>query len=242
MPMPGRQRVGFWVRVAVIIIKPLTTALFKLRWHHLERIPRHGGALLVVNHISPVDTIAIARLVWDAGRVPRFLANDKVFDYPLLGPIARGAGQIPVHRGTAQAARALEHAGEALEAGEIVVIYPEGGITGDPNYWPMQGRTGVARLALDCPDVPVIPVGQWGAHKTWGRHAKIRLFPRHTVRGFVGEPIGLRHHRGLQPAQSELRALTDEIMAAVTTQVELARGESRPDTTQPDGRESGLAG
>jgi 1-acyl-sn-glycerol-3-phosphate acyltransferase len=68
-----------------------------------------------------------------------------------------------VYRGTADANQALAAAVKALQRGEIVLVYPEGTVTRDPQFWPMQAKSGVARLALLAPDVPVIPVGQWGS-------------------------------------------------------------------------------
>ena len=86
---------------------------------------------------------------------------------PVLGRLLRGAGQIPVYRGTADAQRSLarRRAGAAT-TGKVVVIYPEGTVTRDPDLWPMQARTGVARLALTT-DVAVLPVAQWGPQRVY---------------------------------------------------------------------------
>ena len=79
----------------------------------------------------------------------------------------RHAGQIPVYRETGRAADAYRAAVAAVRGGEGVAVYPEGTLTRDPDLWPMVGKTGVARLALDDAG-PVIPVAQWGAQDLLG--------------------------------------------------------------------------
>jgi 1-acyl-sn-glycerol-3-phosphate acyltransferase len=223
-----KPKAGFWIRLCVVLIYPITTAFFKLRWHDVARMPATGGVLVAVNHISQADTLTMARLVWHSGRIPRFLIKHTVFGWPVLGRIMTGAGQLPVYRQSEHAADSLRDAASALRRGECVVIYPEGTITNDPDYWPMQARTGVARLALACPDVPVIPVGQWGAQLTLGRRGRFRPLPRHRHEASVGEPLDLDRYRRSEPTAETLRAMTDEIMAAITTQVEELQGRPRP--------------
>jgi 1-acyl-sn-glycerol-3-phosphate acyltransferase len=207
-----------------MIIYPLVSLLFKVRWHNLDRIPARGGVLIAVNHISQADTATMARTIWQSGRIPRFLIKSSVFGWPVVGRIMAGAGQIPVHRSSSQAADSLRAAEEALRDGQCVIIYPEGTITSDDDYWPMPAKTGVARLALACPDIPVIPIGQWGAHRTLGRGGRFRPLPRHRHQASVGEPLDLSKYQDDEPTAEVLRAVTDEIMAAVTTQVEWLRG------------------
>ena len=69
------RRLGFWYGLAACIIKPLTWAFMKKDWRGLEHVPREGGVILAVNHISHADPIAIADyIVYGAGRPARFLA------------------------------------------------------------------------------------------------------------------------------------------------------------------------
>jgi 1-acyl-sn-glycerol-3-phosphate acyltransferase len=232
MSRAHKPNAGFWIRQCVLIIFPLTNALFRMRWHHLDRIPATGPVLLAVNHNSQADTAAVARLVWQSGRIPRFLIKSTVFDWPLMGTVMKGAGQIPVYRNSRDAADSLTDASEALNRGECVIIYPEGTITQDPNYLPMQGKTGVARLALANPKVPVIPIGHWGAQHTLGRGGRFRPIPRKRVEAFVGEPIDLNAFAGHKPTTETLRKMTDEIMRAVADQVTQAR-ESATSRTCP---------
>ena len=224
-----RPKAGFWIRLCVVLIYPVIGLVFKIRWRHLERVtpPDQGGVIIAINHVSILDTLLMARLVWQSGRVPRFLIKSGVFDIPVVGRVVRGAKQIPVYRGTADASDSLGEAVDALERGEAVVIYPEGTITHDPDQWPMQGKTGIARLVLLCPDIPVVPVGQWGAQKRtavpWWK-----LLERRRAGASVGEPLDLSGYRGCEPTAETLREITDLIMEAVRAQVAELRGEPAP--------------
>jgi 1-acyl-sn-glycerol-3-phosphate acyltransferase len=115
----------------------------------------------------------------------------------------------------------------ALERGEAIVIYPEGTTTKDPDNWPMQAKTGIARLVLASPDTPVVPIGQWGPHKMGGFSIK-RFGRRRTSWASVGEPLDMSRFRGKEPSGALLREITDEIMSAVRDEVALVRGEPAP--------------
>jgi 1-acyl-sn-glycerol-3-phosphate acyltransferase len=224
-----KPKAGFWIRTWVSILYPIDGLLFRIRWRHLDRVPApdQGGVLIAINHVSQIDTILMARFVWQSGRVPRFMIKAGVFDWPIVGRMMKGSGQIAVYRGTTDAAQSLRDAVTALERGEAVVIYPEGTTTKDPDNWPMQAKTGIARLVLLSPDTPVVPIGQWGPHKMGGFSLK-RLGRRRTSWASVGEPLDLSRFRGKEPTSETLRAITDEIMSAVRDEVAELRGEPAP--------------
>ena len=69
---------ALWLAVGLIV--PVSSLLFRLRYRHAERIPARGPVLLVANHVSILDPLSCARLVWDNGRVPHFLAKQSVFN------------------------------------------------------------------------------------------------------------------------------------------------------------------
>ncbi|HVQ90631.1 MAG TPA: lysophospholipid acyltransferase family protein [Mycobacteriales bacterium] len=228
--MARHGRVGFWLRVAWAVIYPVDSVLFKLRWRGLEHIPATGGVLVVANHVSHADPLTFARYVWDAGRVPRFLAKDELFRIFFVGRVLRGAGQIPVHRGTSDAQASLRDAIAALAAGEAVCIYPEGTVTRDPDMWPMVSRTGIARLALSS-DVPVIPVAQWGPQLAVDVYRKrYRPLPRKKAECLAGPPVDLSAYRGRPQTAELLREVTDVIMTRVRDGVAELRGETPPTT------------
>lgn len=232
----GRERgepTNPWFRIGMAGVGVPAGALFKLRYRGVENLPRTGGAILAVNHISYADPVVVGRFVYDAGRLPRYLAKDSLFRVPVVGTVLRGMGQVPVHRGGPDAGRALVSAVEALRRGELIIVYPEGTVTRDPDFWPATGKTGIARLALLAPEIPVIPMGQWGAQviDVYGKSYKV--FPRREATVVAGPPLDLsRFHARLPeggvPTTELLRSMTTAVMAAVTAQVEIARGETRP--------------
>jgi 1-acyl-sn-glycerol-3-phosphate acyltransferase len=200
----------------------------KRAWLGRERIPATGGVIIAANHVSWVDPFALGHFVYSAGRLPRFMAKASLFHKPLIGMILRGADQIPVHRGERDGAAALSDAVQALRDGQAILIYPEGSITGDPDWWPMQAKTGVARLAL-MSGAPVIPVAQWGPQEILGRSRRLRLFPRKTMQIHAMEPLRAEPlPADTQPTREQLRAFTVEVMTTVRRELEVIRGESSP--------------
>ena len=228
-----KPKAGGYIRFWVALIYPLDGLFFKIRWRNLDQMPapEQGGVIVAINHISQIDTVLMARMIWQSGRIPRFMVKSEVFTWPIIGPLQAGAGQIPVYRGKTDAASSLRDAVAALNKGECVVIYPEGSYTKDPASWPMHAKTGVARLALLAPDVPVIPIGQWGAQyrkgPLWLRFIK-RLAHRPKVEAVVGKPVDLERFRGAEPTGETLREITDTIMSAIRDQVADLRGEPAP--------------
>jgi 1-acyl-sn-glycerol-3-phosphate acyltransferase len=181
-----------------------------------------------MNHVSHIDPMYDAVFVHKLRRVPRFLAKESLFRPFLVGNVLRGSGQIAVYRGSADAKDSLRDANTALAEGKLVVIYPEGTITKQPEGWPMHSRTGVARLALSN-DVTVLPVARWGTKAILdGYNKKFTPFPRHDVTTVVGEPVDLSAYRAGPVTAPVLREVTDLLMKQVTTLVAEVRGETAP--------------
>jgi 1-acyl-sn-glycerol-3-phosphate acyltransferase len=125
-----------------------------------------------------------------------------------------------------------------LAKGNLIIIYPEGSVTRDPDWWPMQGRTGVARLALTT-DAAVVPVAQWGPQRLHDYHTKKwHLRFRTPADYLVGEPIDLSELRaevraGRPLSADLLRSTTDLIMGRVRDLLGDLRGETPPSTFHP---------
>jgi 1-acyl-sn-glycerol-3-phosphate acyltransferase len=223
---PGHgERLGVAWRIVWLVLYGPASAMVKLRYEHLERIPEQGPAIIVVNHVSHVDPFYVAKLVLDAARVPRFLAKDGIFDVPVVGAAMRGMGHIPVRRDTDDARLALAAAVDALRRGKIIVIHPEGTVTRDPEQWPMAGRTGAARLALLAPEVPVIPVAQWGVQQSIDFYRRrVRLLPRPRHLLSVGVPIDLSQFVGVPLTNEILHESTEVIMQRLRADVADVRG------------------
>ncbi|GAA0922077.1 lysophospholipid acyltransferase family protein [Nonomuraea longicatena] len=227
----------FWETLAVVIVKPLSWLLVKKDWRHGERLPRAGGVIIVANHLSWVDPLLVSHFLYNNGRWPVILAKAGLFRVPFLGAAVRGLLAIPVERGSDEAIRSLKAAEGRLADGAAVFFYPEGTCTRDPALWPMVGKTGAARLALES-GAPVIPVAHWGAQDVlpYGEK-KPRLFPRKTFRVSVGRPVDLSGYAGRSPHADVLREATADIMAAITAQLAELRGGKAPETPyDPAGR------
>ncbi|GAA2398257.1 lysophospholipid acyltransferase family protein [Streptomyces glaucosporus] len=258
----SRHRIGFWYRFAAFLVKPPLLLLFKRDWRGMEHIPAEGGFITVVNHNSYLDPLSYAHFQYNTGRVPRFLAKDSLFKGGFVGAVMRGTGQIPVYRESVDAAHAFRAAVEAIDKGECVAFYPEGTLTRDPELWPMEGKTGAARVAL-LTKAPVIPVAQWGAHEAvppYAKEKRVRLFPRKTLKVLVGPPLDLSRYYDREPTAELLREVTDVIMDAITGLLVELRGEPAParrydrrralaadrraarDAAEPGGEENGAAG
>jgi 1-acyl-sn-glycerol-3-phosphate acyltransferase len=224
----AREQAEFWYRFAAAILRPLLLVLTKRDWRHPERIPREGGVIVCTNHISYFDPLSFAHFVHDRGRTIRFLAKEGLFRLPLLGRIIAGAGQIPVYRGSRDAALAFRGAVAAISRGECVAIYPEGTVTRDPDLWPMVGKSGAARIAL-ATGAPLIPIAQWGPHQVLAPYAKrFRLFPRKTMHVIAGPPVDLSEFADRDLTPESLRAATEKVMAAITDLLAELRGEQPP--------------
>jgi 1-acyl-sn-glycerol-3-phosphate acyltransferase len=227
-PRRMAERRNWAFALAVGILRPLLMVLTKRHWVDGDKLPERGGAVVVANHVSHIDPVTFAHFIHDHGRLPRYLAKAELFDVPVLGRLIRSTGQIPVRRLSPTASQAFSSAVAAAENGQLVVIYPEGTITRQPDLWPMAGKTGAARVALTAA-VPVIPAAQWGAQEILWPYTKVpKLLPRKLVHAKAGDPVDLDDLRG-QPLTPEVLALaTERIMDAITALLEDIRGETAP--------------
>jgi 1-acyl-sn-glycerol-3-phosphate acyltransferase len=211
----GREIVAEpWFLAAKAVALPPAWLWFRWRFEHLERIPAQGPALIACNHASYLDPIANAYAVVKAGRRPRFLAKDDLFEIPIVGRALAGAGQIPVSRGSGDRTP-LATAERALASGEIVLVYPEGTVTTRPDGLPMAGRTGTVRLALTL-GIPITPMASWGSAPVWQKSGPGSLKPGRPVWVSVGEPIHLGSGPDALRDREAVRRMTAELMDLLT--------------------------
>jgi 1-acyl-sn-glycerol-3-phosphate acyltransferase len=199
-------------QLARVILKPWLAAWF--RWHieGLENIPKKGAAILAFNHIAYLDPFASAYVVDKAGRRPRYLAKSELFNDRRIAWILKGAKQIEVRRGTREAPMALDHAFESLANGEIVVVFPEGTITTDPDLNALPPKSGTARLALGS-GAPVIPCALWGTQNVWPKnYAKHWWPPRQEILARVGTPMDIS---GNPDSPEGWKAVSQAVMDAI---------------------------
>ena len=231
--IPAR-RAGAVIGLAQLPLRPLLTLLARPRWEGTDRFPATGPVIACGNHLSAFDPFGYGHLLQASGIAPRFLAKESLFRVPVLGALLRGARQIPVRRGTARSRDSLADARDALARGELIMVFPEGTYTRDPELWPMRARLGAARLALET-GAPLLPIATWGGRALWPVGSPFpRPRPRRRVRMLVGEPFTVAPLEGETAQQAALRA-TDELMGRIAALLGQLRGE-RPPTVLHDGR------
>jgi 1-acyl-sn-glycerol-3-phosphate acyltransferase len=223
---------GFWYGFAIDVLWPVLMAVARWDFRGGDRIPTKGGALLAVNHLSHVDPIVLVAYTLAQGRVPRFLAMKELWGQTVVGAPLRGGRHIPVDRGKS-GIEAYRAAVEAVQRGEVVVVYPEGGFATHSDGWPRAARTGIARMALET-GAPVIPVAQWGSnHLLPPTSSRPTLLPRPTLRVLAGPPVALDDLREGRIGRTAMHEATERIMGRITEQLAVLRGEEPPARPEP---------
>lgn len=234
------MRKNLLYRALIAAIATLLAVTTTRRYSGLRQVPATGGVLVVCNHISIGDPGVLVHALSRTGRLPRGLATAGLFAAPVVGSLFRAMGHIPVLRGSTSAKAALAPAAEALRNGEMVVMYPEGGISAG-TQWPTKAKTGAARLALTA-GVPVVPVAQWGIQRVLPPRARRRskllrpvwaLLTRPRVKVLIGAPFTLS---GDPENIDDVRAATARIEAEIVGLLEELRGPRPADhhTTDQD--------
>lgn len=208
-----------WYRAAELALVPPFQLWFNWRWEGLERVPPEGAAIIAGNHLSYLDPFAHGLFVVRAGRRPRFLAKQELFDAPFVGTVLRGAHQISVQRGTGDHSP-IDDAARAVERGEVVVIYPEGTTTTtNEGFSPGRGKTGAVRLSI-ATGVPILPVATWGGQFVWRKSGRQSLAFGRPIWVASGEPFDPTERLGGERDAQALRVSTDDLMAELGTLVD----------------------
>ncbi len=196
-PGSTSSRIGMELqKLALTFSRPALVPYADIQIRGTDRIPAEGPVIIVANHRSYFDPMVIGMVVAKTGRTVRSLGKKEVFDAPLVGPLAEAMGGIRVDRGTGSD-EPLRKAAEALEAGDMVAIMPEGTIPRGPAFFDpkLKGRWGAARLA-HLTGAPVIPIGLWGTEKVWPRSSRVpkvfNVADAPTVLATVGDPVELK--------------------------------------------------
>jgi 1-acyl-sn-glycerol-3-phosphate acyltransferase len=186
----------------------LVTVLYRLRIEGIDRIPEHGPALLICNHVSFVDPIVISAA---CRRPVRFIMEASIFRIPVLNVVFRGMKAIPVAPAKEDPEvyeRAFAVVAQELRAGELVCIFPEGRLTADGDV--REFRAGMLRILNETP-VPVIPMALsnlWGSmFSRYSKQAWRRLPRRYLARITlaVGTPV--------PPGEATLDTLRNRVLA-----------------------------
>lgn len=249
-PVTGNRKVRseksrpsiFWL-LAVIVV-PFMNLVARYRITDGHKMPRQGAFVFAPNHYSEIDPIVMGMVSWKLGRLPRFLAKASLFKLPVAGWLLVKSGQIPVQRGgSVRGSEPVKAARKLVERGQIVVVYPEGSLTRDPELWPMRGKTGAVRIALE-QGIPIVPAAHWGTQQIMPRYSKkLHLFPRKTILVKIGDPIDLAEFRDRTLNTATLNEATAVVMDAITALLEDLRNETAPVTrwnpSEHDQKETG---
>lgn len=179
--------------VARFVAWLLMKLLYRLDIRGIEHVPEQGPALIVCNHVSYMDALLLMGAI---PRPVRFLMYYRIFDIPGLRTVFRAVRAIPIAGAKEDPAlmeRAFDEARKALAAGELVGIFPEGGLTSDGEIATF--RKGVERILAEQP-VPVVPMAlrgmwasMWSRRDSRMRRARLPRRIRARVAVVAGPPV-----------------------------------------------------
>lgn len=177
-----------------------------------EHLPRRGPAVLATNHIGYLDFVFAGYAARQQGRRVRFVAKAEVFDHAVTGPLMRGMRHIRVERGGDTEAT-LAQVAEALRAGDVVGMFPEGTIS--RSFVPLAGRPGAARMAVEN-RVPLIPGAIWGSQRIFTKGRSFTPARRTAISIDLGPPVAY------EPDEDPV-AVHQRLMAAIGALVDTAQ-------------------
>ena len=221
-------RLGPWWILTALMVLPLFRLLVTMKIRNGSHLPGHGPFIIAPNHYSEIDPVVMGVAVWRLGRTPRFLAKASLFKVPFLGFYLRRTGQIPVERQAGSLTTPFDAAHRLIDSGQGVIVYPEGTLTREPDLWPMKGKTGAVRMALEA-GIPLYPAAHWGTQNLMPRYGKgISVFPRPRIEVLVGPPLDLSMFEGRPITRELLAEATDRLMLAIQNLSAELRGEEPP--------------
>jgi len=181
----------------------LVHVLFRIQIDGLERFPDEGAVIIMSNHVNFSDVCVLSVLM---PRQPVALAKQELFASPILGPMVRVYGVIPIARGEVDRT-ALRRALELLAEGKhVLMIAPEGHRSRDGRLLP--GQSGVAFLAVHSRAI-VVPIAVVGVEPFW--HNVLR-FKKTSIRISVGRPFRFNAPDGTHLRGADLAEMTTEAM------------------------------
>lgn len=184
----------------------LMHSIYRIGKHDLDNIPQDGAAILACNHVSFVDPVVVGAV---SPRPMRFVMYHKIYNLPLINRFFKQAGAIPIapmKEDPELLEKAYNSIAKALENDELVVIFPEGGLTPDGQLQEL--KPGITRI-LERTPVPVIPMAISGLWGTW--------FSRVRGRAMTGWPrdwmkkIDVHTGAPIPAAEVNIDKLTTEI-------------------------------
>ncbi|MEX1163350.1 MAG: lysophospholipid acyltransferase family protein [Nitriliruptor sp.] len=189
-----------------------------------EHVPATGGGIVATNHVGYLDFVFAGYGVRQQGkRRLRFVAKREVFDNTFSGPLMRAMGHIPVDRG-GNTVVAMREVSNALDAGDLVGMFPEGTIS--RSFVPLPGRPGAVRMAVGS-GVPLIPGAVWGTQRIYTKGRKPSPARKAVVTVVFGPPVAY------EPGEDPV-AVHERLMAAIGELVTRLQDEYPQAPSSPD--------
>ncbi len=189
------QKIPIWLLQLVVWV--LVHVFYRIRTEGFEHIPHEGAVIVVCNHVSFVDALLIGGLL---PRAPRFVMYHKIYNLPVMNLLFRAARVIPIAPAKENAAlleKAYAEIRAALENGELVGIFPEGGLTPDGEIQPF--KPGIEKILATNP-VPVVPMAlqnlwgsMWSKQDSRLRRARLPRRFRAAIGLVAADPIPADH-------------------------------------------------
>jgi len=183
----------------------------RVDYRGLENIPATGGVLVAVNHTSYVDFLEAGLTVKRTGRWPRYMVKAELRKVKIMAFIIKHCGAIGVDR--EHGAESYHEAVTALEAGEVVLMYPEATIS--RSFELKELKSGAARMSIEA-DVPIVPVIVWGTQRIWSKGTQRRI-GRHRF------PVVVEVGAPLRPDGDDPVALTARLRSAMSETLDRAQ-------------------
>ncbi len=192
----------------------LTRCVYRFKVQGDEHIPTTGAAILVCNHVSFVDAVL---LMAASPRPIRFIMDHRIFATPVLGTLFKLGKAIPIapqREDPAAYERAFAEARRVLEEGDLLCIFPEGGITRDGSLGEFKG--GLMKILQTHP-VPVVPMALTNLWGSFFSRVEQGVAMKKPFRRGLFSPVGLTASAALPAAQVTPAGLRERVAGLLAT-------------------------
>lgn len=198
------------------LLRPVIKFFYRAECHGLENVPENGAVIIAANHLHALDPFFISEFV---NRDIRFMGKEELFKIPLIGPLFKKAGMIPVNR-TMVSRECIDDALKALDDGYAFCIFPQGTRRKgkDPRKTPIKNGVGMFAYYSKAPVVPVL---------IESKNMRTRLFRKTKIH--IGKPISFDEMNFEKGSVSEFRDASELIFKRICDMGSFAEKEKSDD-------------